>query len=74
MTLGPEDMEKDTRPETSPGRGGLAPRAEPLPAMSTSGNIVQEPYLRACLYQSGGVMYLRIEDTDTKREVKGAGA
>lgn len=72
VTLGPEDMEKRYPPRNLP-EGAVVSRHAPSPTGYVHlGNIVQSLTSERVCHQSGGVMYLRIEDTDTKREVKGA--
>ncbi|MGI6167719.1 MAG: glutamate--tRNA ligase [Eubacteriales bacterium] len=72
VTLTPEDMEKKYPPRNLP-EGAVVSRHAPSPTGYVHlGNIVQSLTSERVCHQSGGVMYLRIEDTDTKREVKGA--
>ena len=61
----PRGPGKDTARNLPKGRWSRAMR--PATGYVHLGNIVQKTSERVC-HQSGGVMYLRIEDTDSKRE------
>ena len=72
VTLSPEDLEKRYPPRNLP-KGAVVSRHAPSPTGYVHlGNIVQSLTSERVCHQSGGVMYLRIEDTDSKREVRGA--
>lgn len=68
----PEDMEKRFPPRNLP-EGAIVSRLAPSPTGFVHlGNVVQGLTSERLAHQSGGVLFLRIEDTDAKREVKGA--
>ncbi len=72
VTLTPEDMEARYPARELP-EGAIVSRAAPSPTGFVHlGNIVQGLTSERLCHQSGGVFYLRIEDTDAKREVPGA--
>ncbi len=72
VTATPDDMEKKYPPRRLP-EGAVVSRHAPSPTGFVHlGNIVQSLTSERLCHQSGGVVYLRIEDTDNKREVKGA--
>ena len=68
----PEDMEKRYPPRELP-EGAKVTRFAPSPTgFIHMGNLYGALTDERLAHQSGGVFFLRIEDTDTKREVKGA--
>lgn len=72
VTATPDDMEKKYPPRRLP-EGAVVSRHAPSPTGFVHlGNIVQSLTSERLCRQSGGVVYLRIEDTDAKREVGGA--
>ena len=72
VTLTPEDMEKKYPPRTLK-EGAVVSRMAPSPTGFVHlGNLVQGLTSERLSHQSGGVLFLRVEDTDRKREVKGA--
>lgn len=72
VTMTPEDMEKRFPPRNLP-EGAAVSRLAPSPTGFVHlGNVVQGLTSERLCHQSGGVLYLRIEDTDAKREVPGA--
>lgn len=53
--------------------GAVVSRAAPSPTGFVHlGNLIQALTSERLCHQSGGILFLRIEDTDSKREVKGA--
>ena len=67
-----EDMEKLYPPRDLP-EGAIVSRLAPSPTGFVHlGNIMQGLTSERLAHQSGGVLYLRVEDTDAKREVAGA--
>ena len=72
VTLTPEDMEKRYPPRTLP-EGAKVTRFAPSPTGFVHfGGLFPSTVGERLAHQSGGVFYLRIEDTDNKREVEGA--
>ena len=72
VTASPEDMEKRF-PERSLPEGACVTRIGPSPTGFVHlGNLYNALIGERISHQSGGVFYLRIEDTDNKREVEGA--
>ena len=72
VTETPEDMEQKFPPRVLP-EGAVVSRAAPSPTgFVYLGNLVQGLTSERMSHQSGGVMFLRVEDTDAKREVPGA--
>ena len=68
----PDDIEAKYPPRNLP-EGAVVSRHAPSPTGFVHlGNIVQSLISERMAHQSGGVMFLRIEDTDAKREVKGS--
>ena len=68
----PEDMEKRFPPRDLK-EGAIVSRMAPSPTGFVHlGNLVQGITSERLSHQSGGVLFLRVEDTDRKREVKGA--
>ena len=71
-TLTAEDMEK-RYPERDLPEGAAVTRIGPSPTGFVHlGNLYNAVIAERIAHQSGGVFYLRIEDTDNKREVEGA--
>ena len=67
-----EDMEKRFPPRNVP-EGAVITRMAPSPTGFVHlGNLVQGLTSERMAHQSGGVLFLRVEDTDAKREVPGA--
>jgi glutamyl-tRNA synthetase len=72
VTQTPEDMERRFPPRALP-EGAVVSRMAPSPTGFVHlGNLVQGFTSERLSHQSGGVLFLRIEDTDAKREVPGA--
>lgn len=72
VTETPEQIEAMYPPRNLP-EGAVVSRHAPSPTGFVHlGNVVQSLISERMSHQSGGVLYLRIEDTDQKREVKGA--
>ena len=72
VVLTPEDMEKKYPPRNLP-EGAVVSRMAPSPTGFVHlGNLVQGLTSERLCHQSGGVLFLRVEDTDSKREVPGA--
>ena len=72
VTKTPDEIEA-TYPERNLPEGVAVSRHAPSPTGFVHlGNVVQSLISERLCHQSGGVLYLRIEDTDSKREVKGA--
>ena len=72
VTETPEDMEKRFPKRELPD-GAVVSRMAPSPTGFVHlGNLMQGLTSERLAHQSGGIMYLRVEDTDAKREVKGA--
>lgn len=72
VTMTPEELE--TRfPERNVPEGAVITRMAPSPTGFVHlGNLVQGLISERMAHQSGGVLFLRVEDTDAKREVPGA--
>ena len=72
VTLQPEDMEVKFPKRELP-EGACVTRIGPSPTGFVHlGNLYNAIIAERLAHQSGGVFYLRIEDTDNKREVEGA--
>lgn len=72
VTMTEEELEEKYPPRNLP-EGAVVSRMAPSPTGFVHlGNIMQGLTSERLSHQSGGVMYLRVEDTDAKREVKGA--
>ena len=72
VTETPEDMESRF-PVRSLTEGAVVSRMAPSPTGFVHlGNLVQGLTSERLCHQSGGVLFLRVEDTDAKREVPGA--
>ncbi len=72
VTLTPEDMDKRYPPRDLP-EGAKVTRFAPSPTGFVHfGGLFPSMVGERLAHQSGGVFYLRIEDTDAKREVEGA--
>ena len=72
ITTLPEDIEKRYPPRDLP-KGAKVTRMAPSPTgFMHLGNLYGALVDERLAHQSGGVFYLRIEDTDQKREVEGA--
>ncbi len=72
VTDTPEMMEKRFPPRNCP-EGAVITRMAPSPTGFVHlGNLVQGLISERMAHQSGGVLFLRVEDTDAKREVPGA--
>ncbi|MBQ9510531.1 MAG: glutamate--tRNA ligase [Clostridia bacterium] len=72
VTKTPEEIEA-MYPERDLAEGVAVSRHAPSPTGFVHlGNVVQSLISERLCHQSGGILYLRIEDTDSKREVKGA--
>ena len=72
VTQTPQDMEQRFPPRPLP-EGAAVSRMAPSPTGFVHlGNLVQGFTSERLSHQSGGVHFLRIEDTDAKREVPGA--
>ncbi len=68
----PEDLEAQFPPRDLP-EGAVVSRMAPSPTGFVHlGNLVQGMTSERMCHQSGGVLFLRVEDTDAKREVAGA--
>ncbi len=73
VTDTPEDLEKRFPPREGLPEGAVVTRMAPSPTGFVHlGNLVQGLTSERLAHQSGGVLFLRVEDTDSKREVKGA--
>ena len=67
-----DDIEKRYPPRELP-EGAVVSRMAPSPTGFVHlGNLVQGLTSERMTHQTGGVLYLRVEDTDAKREVPGA--
>jgi len=67
-----EELEEKYPPRVLP-EGAIVSRLAPSPTGFVHlGNLVQGLTSERLTHQSGGVLYLRVEDTDQKREVRGA--
>ncbi|MBE6604348.1 MAG: glutamate--tRNA ligase [Ruminococcaceae bacterium] len=72
VTKTPEDMEALFPARTLP-EGAVVSRMAPSPTGFVHlGNLVQGLTSERMCHQSGGTLFLRVEDTDAKREVPGA--
>ena len=72
VTQTPEDLEALYPPRQLP-EGAVVTRMAPSPTGFVHlGNLVQGLTAERMAHQSGGVLFLRVEDTDAKREVAGA--
>lgn len=72
VTKTPADMEALFPPRNLP-EGAVVSRMAPSPTGFVHlGNLVQGLTSERMCHQSGGVLFLRVEDTDAKREVPGA--
>lgn len=72
VKLSPEDIERKFPPREL-GEGACVTRIGPSPTGFVHlGNLFNAIIAERLAHQSGGVFYLRIEDTDNKREVEGA--
>lgn len=68
----PESLEQRFPPRQTP-QGAVITRMAPSPTGFVHlGNLVQGLTSERMAHQSGGVLFLRVEDTDAKREVPGA--
>ena len=68
----PESLEEKF-PQRSLPEGAIVSRMAPSPTGFVHlGNLVQGITSERLCHQSGGVLFLRVEDTDAKREVPGA--
>jgi len=72
VTETPEQLE-ERYPERQLPEGAIVTRMAPSPTGFVHlGNLVQGLTAERMAHQSGGVLFLRVEDTDAKREVPGA--
>ncbi len=72
VTQTPEDLETKFPLRSLP-EGAVVTRMAPSPTGFVHlGNLVQGLTAERMAHQSGGVLFLRVEDTDAKREVSGA--
>ena len=72
VTATPEEMEARF-PQRSLAEGAIVSRMAPSPTGFVHlGNLVQGLTSERLCHQSGGTLFLRVEDTDAKREVPGA--
>lgn len=72
VTMTPEELEARF-PERSVPEGAVVTRMAPSPTGFVHlGNLVQGLISERMAHQSGGVLFLRVEDTDARREVPGA--
>ena len=72
VTDTPEALEEKYPPRSLP-EGAVVSRMGPSPTGFVHlGNLVQGMTSERMCHQSGGVLFLRVEDTDSKREVPGA--
>ena len=72
VTEKPEQLEERYPPRSLP-EGAVVTRMAPSPTGFVHlGNLVQGLVAERMAYQSGGVLFLRVEDTDAKRDVPGA--
>ena len=72
VTMTPEELEEKYPPRSTP-EGAVITRMAPSPTGFVHlGNLVQGLTSERMAHQSGGVLFLRVEDTDAKREVPGA--
>ncbi len=73
VTMTEEDCEKMFPPREGLPEGAVISRMAPSPTGFVHlGNLVQGLTSERMCHQSGGILYLRVEDTDAKREVAGA--
>lgn len=72
VIMTPEELEAKYPPRNVP-EGAVITRMAPSPTGFVHlGNLVQGLTSERMAHQSGGVLFLRVEDTDAKREVPGA--
>ena len=72
VTDTPESLEEEFPPRNVP-EGAVVTRMAPSPTGFVHlGNLVMGLTAERMAHQSGGILYLRVEDTDAKREVPGA--
>ena len=72
VTKTPADLEAEFPPRNLP-EGAIVSRMAPSPTGFVHlGNLVQGITSERMCHQSGGTLFLRVEDTDAKREVPGA--
>ncbi len=72
VTTTPEELEQRFPPRNAP-EGAVITRMAPSPTGFVHlGNLVQGLTSERMAHQSGGILFLRVEDTDAKREVPGA--
>ncbi len=72
VTMTPDELEEKFPPRNTP-EGAVITRMAPSPTGFVHlGNLVQGLTSERMAHQSGGVLFLRVEDTDAKREVPGA--
>ena len=72
VKMTPEQLE-DLYPKRDLPEGAIVSRMAPSPTGFVHlGNLVQGLTSERLSHQSGGVLFLRVEDTDSKREVPGA--
>ena len=72
VTKTPADLEAEFPPRALP-EGAIVSRMAPSPTGFVHlGNLVQGLTSERMCHQSGGTLFLRVEDTDAKREVPGA--
>lgn len=72
VSMTPEELEAKYPPRNVP-EGAVITRMAPSPTGFVHlGNLVQGLTSERMAHQSGGVLFLRVEDTDAKREVPGA--
>ena len=72
VTMTPEDLEAKYPPRNLP-EGAVVTRMAPSPTGFVHlGNLVQGLTAERMAHRTGGVLFLRVEDTDAKREVPGA--
>ena len=73
VTDTPDMLEERFPPRNAP-EGAVITRMAPSPTGFVHlGNLVQGMISERMAHQSGGVLFLRVEDTDAKRDVPGAG-
>lgn len=72
VTMTPDELEEKFPSRNAP-EGAVITRMAPSPTGFVHlGNLVQGLTSERMAHQSGGVLFLRVEDTDAKREVPGA--
>ena len=72
VTKTPEELEAQYPPRNLP-EGAVVTRMAPSPTGFVHlGNLVQGLTSERMAHRTGGVLFLRVEDTDAKREVPGA--